>query len=441
MALIARGVGAVAFVSTLALLSANGAGDDAGSAFEEPLASGLRFSSVSAGQDHTCGVTTDGAAYCWGGNDSGQLGSGSAGGHQARPVRVVGDLGFASVSAGSGHTCGITTSGAAYCWGANRYGQLGTGATDEQPHPAPQAVVGGYTFTQISAGGAYTCALGENGLAWCWGQNRYGQLGNGLSGASGLRSRPDLVGGGLKFSSVSAGIVHTCGVARVEPPGPHGPPPPIGRPTRAAAYCWGRDLEGELGNNSTQLQVRPVRVQGGLDWTSVSTGGYFYNSGGGVVCTPPTCGLGHSCGVAAGVVPTALAAHCWGLSSSGQLGNGSTGGHRTTPGIVSCGLSLVDAGGNFACAIAAGASGSGPAYCWGDGTNGQLGHGSPTSSATPVPVAGGSTFTTVSAGGAHACGVASDGAAYCWGANDAGQLGDGSTTGKNAPVRVLDPGP
>lgn len=173
------------------------------------------FAQISVGDNHTCGVTPQGAAYCWGRGDYGQLGNGSEPSHQSEPVRVSGGHTFAQISAGSDHTCGLTPDGVAYCWGSGDHGRLGHGSESDESEPV--RVSGDYTFAQISAGWLHTCGITRGGDAYCWGNGANGQLGNGASASSSdspvayFRLQPDRVLGGHSFAQISAGWF-SCGV-------------------------------------------------------------------------------------------------------------------------------------------------------------------------------------------------------------------------------------
>src|SRR6266581_2797973 len=241
---------------------------------------GLSFAAVSAGFNHTCGVTTAGAAYCWGHNIEGQLGDGTRT-DRTSPVAVLRGLSFAAMSAGFSHTCGVTTAGAAYCWGRGGNGNLGDGSATSRTSPV--AVVGGLSFAAVSAGVfGHTCGVTTAGAAFCWGNNTLGQLGDGTTTD---RTSPVAVLGGLSFAAVNAGeFGHICGVT-----------------TAGAAYCWGDNRSGQLGDETTTFRTSPVAVLGGLSFAAVSAGEWH------------TCGL-----------TTAGTVYCWGSNASGQLGDGTT---------------------------------------------------------------------------------------------------------------------
>jgi alpha-tubulin suppressor-like RCC1 family protein len=138
---------------------------------------GLSFVALATGYFHACGLTAGGAAYCWGGSLYGELGNGTTT-RSLTPVAVSGGVAFATLSASYGTTCGVTTSGAAYCWGWNGSGQLGTG-TSTLIYPTPVPVSGGLTFATVSAGNLHTCGVTTQGAAYCWGDNSEGELGDG----------------------------------------------------------------------------------------------------------------------------------------------------------------------------------------------------------------------------------------------------------------------
>lgn len=370
----------------------------------------LTFYQLSSGSEHTCAVTTDGAAWCWGYNASGQLGAGTGSGPEScsgaagpfacstTPVRVVGGLRFRQISAGNYHSCGVTIEYRAYCWGSAT--TVGDGTEAERP--APAAVAGGHLFRQVEAGGHFTCGVSytDNKL-YCWGVNSRGQLGDGsLSG----RLSPVLVLGGLQFRQVSAGQSHACAIS-----------------TDYRAYCWGDDRYGQLGDSTTQLRrTRPIKVVGGHLFRQIDAGGY------------------HTC-----AVTTEYHAFCWGSGQFGQIGNGKTSGSRW-PRAVSGGLSFrrASAGIFHTCAETL----SSRVWCWGSNSYGALGDGSPqfTNHLTPVAVAGGLSFGQMSAGGWHTCAKTTTGAGFCWGYGFFGQLGNGgSSFGAIAltPVGVMPPLP
>jgi|GEM_PF-1558839 len=348
---------------------------------------------LSAYGQHTCGLKDEGAAYCWGYNGVGSVGDGTTI-SRPTPVAVAGGLTFASLAAGGlfYHACGLTTGGPAYCWGSNANGQLGDGSTTNSATPV--AVSGGLTFASLTGGYQHTCGLTSGGAAYCWGDNVNGQLGD---GSTTRRTTPVPVSGELTFARLTAGGgSHVCGLT-----------------TSGAAYCWGNNSSGELGDGSTTSRTTPVAVSGGLTFVSM-TAGYF-----------------HTCALTSGG-----AVYCWGNNGSGQLGDGTLTG-RTAPVAVAGGMTFASlaVGGYHTCSLTSG----GAAYCWGFNLFHQMGDGSAINRATPVAVSGDLAFTSLTAGGWHTCGPAAGGAVYCWGYNANGELGDGSTTPRTTPVAVLNP--
>jgi alpha-tubulin suppressor-like RCC1 family protein len=133
------------------------------------VAGGLTFTAIGAGVSHTCGVATGGSAYCWGWGITGALGDGTFGETITAPVRVSGSEVWTAISGGYGHTCALTSAGAAYCWGENYVGQLGIGTTERSSTPV--AVLGGLTFVNLTTGGSHSCGVTTASVAYCWGTN------------------------------------------------------------------------------------------------------------------------------------------------------------------------------------------------------------------------------------------------------------------------------
>lgn len=392
-------VAAVNGIATFSNLAINNPGDGytltAATTGQPTITSGqfsirnpLVFSTVSAGYFHTCGVTTGGAAYCWGENSSGELGNSTLVPSNT-PLPVSSGITFAKLVAGRSHTCAVVSSGAAYCWGFNFNGDIGNGVTGGS-QTTPAAVSGNQTFAIASAGYAHTCGVTTSGQGYCWGDNSSGQLGNGNILKQAV---PAAVSGGLTWASISPGRYFTCGLT-----------------TSGVANCWGDNSVGMLGDGTTVGHNTPAPVQGSLTFAAISAGGF------------------HACGLS-----PAGAAYCWGSNALGQLGDGTV---ITTnvPVAVAGGLTFatISAGNRHTCGLTT----TGAAFCWGDNSLGHLGNGSTTNSSTPVAVSGGLMFTGITAGRFHTCGVVTGGAAYCWGDNASSELGDGTSSSRLVPTPV-----
>ena len=363
---------------------------------------------IAAGEYHTCAIAYEGEAYCWGENDNGALGDGTNDDTDADgPQVVIGGHEWASISAGHDVSCGITTSGDAYCWGENGNGELGDGTTDDSDESGPQLVIGGHEWTMVSVGEYHVCGVTTSGAAYCWGYNDDGQLGDSTYGDT-LEDGPSLVAGSINWASISAGVWHTCGLS-----------------TSGVAYCWGADSAyegaGQLGNGSEGGSSNvPNAVVGGLNFTAIDAGDF------------------HTCGVT-----VSGDGYCWGEGTSGQVGNGESDDENQTPMLVAGELewSYIDPGDDHTCGVTT----SGAAYCWGNNGDGELGDGDPDndSANTPQEVIGGYAFNQVITngfeGGNHSCGIAMNYIAYCWGNNEYGQLGDGTTLDSDdqGPQQVL----
>ena len=362
------------------------------------------------------------------------------------------DIHFVNITVSTFLGCGLAIEGDAYCWGRNELGGLGVGFSGPI-QSRPVLLAGGFTFRVVEGGAGsnengfwdgFGCGFTTGGATYCWGRNNFGQLGNGNTGTD--SNMPVPVTGGHSFTKVSAGRDHVCALT-----------------SAGAAYCWGRNVTGELGNGTTDNSNVPALVTGGHVWTDIdangtdtcglTTTGDVYCWGGppsklvGPWVTEPTLLGGglkfkevstgwflHRCGVT-----TDDDAYCWGQNFYGELGNGSDTTDSGTPEPVSGGLKFktVQAGAQFSCGLTV----AGDAYCWGrDAGNGTLGQGSAVSSAVPLKVVGGLTFESMTVGSGQTCGVTPAGVGYCWGSGFSGERGDGTLELQGLrPVRVRSP--
>ena len=357
-------------------------------------------SAISAGGSHTCALMSSDGVKCWGYNSNGQVGDGTYGNTRTTPVDVSGlSSGVSAISAGWRHTCAITTTGGAKCWGYNNLGQVGDGSTINRTTPVDVlGLISG--VSAISAGGHFTCALTSGGGVKCWGSNENGQLGNGRSGSGEKSNTPvDVSGLSSGVSAISAGNSHTCALLN-----------------SGGVKCWGDNQYGQIGDGTNIDRNTPANVLGiSSDVIAISAGDYH------------TCALLISGGV-----------KCWGKGDYGQLGNGSSGDSNTpvnVQGLLS-GVSAISAGGEHTCALLS----SGGVQCWGSNENGQLGNGRSgygEKSDTPVDVSGlSSGVLAISAGNSHTCALLNSGEVKCWGGNSFGQLGDQTTELRTTPVSV-----
>lgn len=361
------------------------------------------FATVSAAGYTTSALTTEGSAFCWGRGTSGQLGNGGET-DQAAPVPVRGGLRFTSLSTGYYHACALTDEGRAWCWGAtpaaDNAGQLGNGSESEGT-TSPVSVRTDAVFSQVTAGQMHTCALAPDGRVWCWGDNQWGQLGDGTTRN---RSVPVPVSGDHRFASVSAGGGHTCGAT-----------------ASGAVLCWGDNFFGAV--TGSALAHTPDTCSGGGDRR----------------CTllPQAVAISEPVErVSSGYASTCAVArdgtwYCWGGSQT-----------SAAPPVLltSTPVRGISTGAGHWCAFTA----AGEAVCRGGNGLGQLGTGDePDFAPTPIPVSGGISFRSLATGMFHTCGISGEGFAYCWGSNHYEALGGagatstcGSETCRRSPGRV-----
>jgi alpha-tubulin suppressor-like RCC1 family protein len=367
---------------------------------------------VSAGRQHTCGINAAGALYCWGSNEFSQLGTQAALSSCAgvpcalQPALVANDSGLTwrSVSAGRSHTCAVATTGSAWCWGNGGWGVLGNGSNANSPVPV-RVPFGLWAY--VVAGDEHTCAVGTDGVAYCWGRNQNGQVGSG-SIQFAYATTPTPVAGPWRFTSLSAGERHTCGVTTLN-----------GSPS--GARCWGSNYHGQLGTGDRDDAFSPANPVVGLTFTAIEAGAR------------------HTCGVATFDRP-----FCWGSNQYGQFGDGDNG---VTDFIerINMGSSVpvptgtsdfytdVEAGHFHTCGLTT----SQALRCWGTGALGIANHTSTQTSFTPAAVTPGITWHTFTAGRNHNCAITTTNEAWCWGDNFYGQLGDGSRSPAPRPYPGL----
>lgn len=365
---------------------------------------------IAAGKYQTCVLLAAGGMRCWGWNANGQLGNDSTA-NSATPVAVLGlGGGTAAIAMGNSQACALSATGGLQCWGGNNNGQLGNGTTADAHLPI---VVAGFS-TSVAIGvrniviagspvaipadtfttsGGHSCAVTNAGNVQCWGDNTYGQLGNGSTTRPLVPVPVQNLASGV--SAVATGDSHSCALTGA-----------------GNVLCWGRNANGQLGNGTTVDSAVPVAVSGLSGVAAITAGG------------------SHTC-----ALTTAGGVQCWGVNGSGQLGNGSTASASAPVAVGGLSGSVVAIAGGWlhTCALTS----AGSVQCWGRNFDGELGNGTTTDAATPVTATGfGSGATAIAAGGLHSCAVTAAGAVRCWGTNIYGQLGNGTFTASNVPVAV-----
>ena len=353
-----------------------------------------RFVHIVAGGQFTCALDQSGGAWCWGANRFGQLGLGDTL-DRFVPTRLQQPVPFTRLAAGETHTCATDSLANLYCWGDNRDYALADTTVRARATPGLVPVQG---VKQLALGTNVTCITDSADRPLCWGTDRHGERGDNRLGSPPV-AEPRLVGGEHTFMRLAVGRQHACGLTSI-----------------GEAWCWGDG--GVLGDGTLNDRGAPVAVLGDRRFREIAAG------------ESVTCGLKQDNSV-----------WCWGIASDGQLGHGSPPRENTfLPAPVSGGLSFqqVAPGRHRVCALDT----DGGAWCWGSNYNGGLGDGSGQSQSTPVRVAGDRRYTQLASGDFHSCALNDAGVVWCWGENgDArggGALGDGPLRSRATPVRVAD---
>jgi alpha-tubulin suppressor-like RCC1 family protein len=375
------------------------------------------FARVTVGGQHSCGVQPDGTLWCWGANDSGQLGNGTAK-PSGSPSQVGVDVDWQQAAAGNDFTCGLRLDGSLWCWG-DLTGQKAFSPALADPGPWGRLVVSGERRCVISAGnqlwcadrldqdlrqvgvdadwvtvgigGQFYCGLRAPGSLWCWGQGSHGSLADG-DGSEHSVAAPQRAGVRADYTDISCGTSFCCAVTQT-----------------GELFCWGNGyLTGTLGNPMPPTSVAvPTQVGTGTDWRAVAAG------------PAVACGV-HVDGTLA----------CWGV---GLVGDGTTA-SRETPSVVAPGShwQSVALGGGHACGLRV----DGTVWCWGDNDGGQLGNGSVGAKTAPVPIGEETSWQSVAIGGYHTCALRADGSLACFGLDSSGQLGLGTDQASLYPAEV-----
>ena len=442
-----------------------------------PVDTGLRFTAVSAGADHSMGIARDGTVYTWGHNGSGQLGRTPTVAEPAgRPGAVPGPSHATGVSAGRTHNAAITGSGI-WTWGGNRYGQLGTttgNGTNDSVAPAripnPKGTPSGFAYTATVAGADSTLAVGSDGDVYASGANDSGQLGDGTSdGSTSTAAHPDPAMVWRPVGSPVTGVLFGAKPSAAEvqrradgwhAASPRHRPETVTLTIRSAAGTGQVRPEDAGQSEDTSLQFMYTGDMATLTFTSQhgnapnaqqvpageptrrpadpSEAGWTFDGWfDGDTAYDFTRPLEHDLTVTARWHRTGR----WVLSPDHGSEYGGDTLTLTAPAAPDIRLASVDTGGTSTLGIGS----DGNLYAWGSNTNGQLGDGTTSQHTTPVTISrpngagDGFTWTQAAAGRTHGAAVGSDGNLYAWGDNTQGQLGDGTTSQRTRPVKATRP--
>ena len=350
-----------------------------------------RFVALTAGRQFTCAVDDAAQAWCWGSNRFGQLGLGDTL-DRFVPTPLQHSVPLRVVVAGDTHTCAVDSLAALHCWGDNREFALADTVVRVRARPGTVELE---RIRQLALGANFTCATDSADRTRCWGTHQHGERGDGSTERTPVAT-PTLISGDHRFIALAAGRGHACGITAA-----------------GAAWCWGDG--GALGDGSVSERMEPVQVLGEHEFTSITAG------------ESVTCAIDRD-----------AAAWCWGIAFDGQLGQGPPSPNRFIPVPVagSVRFQSLSAGHHRVCGLDL----EGTAWCWGSNYNGGLGDNSGVSQGAPVRVVSEVSFIAIASGDYHTCALDTTRVAWCWGENSdargGGALGDGTVRQRPVPTRV-----
>jgi alpha-tubulin suppressor-like RCC1 family protein len=372
------------------------------SASPEQVGTDTTWISIFAGNEHSIARKAGGTIWAWGWNVYGQLGDGTTI-ERTSPVQTGTDTDWvvSIVSAGS-HTTALKSDGTFWVWGSNGYGQLGDGTADDISSPIQTGTIDiEGASVSVAAGVNHNLSIQSDGTLWAWGENTYGQIGDGtfFDALTQIQVVIDSVqypaARNNDWITVAAGLGHSLALK-----------------TDGTLWAWGLNDRGQLGDGTTADAVSPVRISTDTDWVLVAAGGR------------------HNLALKSNGTLWA-----WGSNVHGQLGNGTLV-DELSP--VQIGLDTdwvaIAAGGELSHSLAR--KSNGKLYAWGRNNRGQLGDGTTVDKSSPVQVGTDNKWVKFKAGLEHSVGRKSNGKLFAWGRNDYGQLGDGTTTDKTSPVPI-----
>ena len=393
------------------------------------------FSLVSTNSSFSCGIagrgSNTGKIYCWGNGIAGKIGNG-ANSNVNIPTPVImpsGVTAFSQVSTNTNFSCAIASSGdnagKVYCWGNGASGQIGNGANFSESVPTSVTMPSGVTaFSQIATSISNSCAIassGDNaGRVYCWGVGSNGQIGNGSNVSPiNIPTSVTMPSGVTAFSQISNNGSFNCAIAS-------------SGDNAGTVYCWGTGANGKIGNGGTSNVYVPTSVtmpSGVTAFNQISTNTNF------------------SCAIA-GSGDNAGKVYCWGSGGNGKIGNGGTSDAYvptsvTMPSGVTA-FSQISTNNSFSCAIAGSGDNAGKVYCWGSGGNGKIGNGGTSDAYVPTSVtmpSGVTAFSQISTNNSFSCAIAGSGdnagKVYCWGAGTNGEIGNGISSDASVPTPIV----